>query len=198
MNSLENIRLILVSKSPRRCELLGRIGIPFETFSPEIDESCSLSASEAVKVLSRLKAQATVPSFMDAFIIAADTLVSLNGEALGKPSCPDDAVRMIRSLYGQTHQVFTGVTVISPSGQAYTAADHTDVTFCDIPEEEIISYVRTGEPLDKAGSYALQGGAAVWITRIEGCDTSVIGLPLYLVRQLLIRAGYPFSAVRTN
>ena len=191
-------RLILASRSPRRCELLGRLGFPFETVVSDLDETCSLPVDKAVQELSRRKAAAVAEKVPHAFIVAADTLVSIGSHTLGKPSGPEDAVRMLTLLSGQTHQVFTGVTVISPSGQAYTAADHTDVTFCDIPEEEIISYVRTGEPLDKAGSYALQGGAAVWITRIEGCDTSVIGLPLYLVRQLLIRAGYPFSAVRTN
>ena len=198
MNSSECFRLILASKSPRRCELLSRLGIPFETFSPEADESCGLPASEAVEVLSRRKALTTVSSFPDAFILAADTLVSLNGKVLGKPSGFDDAACMLRSLSGKTHQVFTGVTVISPAGEAYTASDRTDVTFCDIPEEEIVAYIETEEPIDKAGSYALQGRAAVWITRIEGSDTSVIGLPLYLVRQLLIRAGYPVTAFQAH
>ena len=195
MNAPECNRLILASKSPRRCELLARFGIPFETCAPDVDEACDLSAADAVELLSRRKALAAVPWFPDAFILAADTLVSLNGEALGKPAGPDEAFRMLRLLSGHTHQVFTGVTVVSPSGKALTASDRTDVTFCDIPDGEIRSYVRSGEPLDKAGSYGLQGHAALWVTRIEGSDTSVIGLPLYLVRQLLIRAGYPFPRV---
>lgn len=103
---------------------------------------------------------------------------------------------MLSRLSGRTHQVFTGVTIIPPSGEVFTASDRTDVTFCEIPGEEIRSYVATGDPLDKAGSYALQGRAALWVTRIEGCDTSVIGLPLYLVRRLLLRAGYPLTAAQ--
>jgi len=182
MSLTECGKLILASKSPRRCELLSRIGIPFETFSPDVDEACDLPAAEAVEVLSRRKAFATASTFRNVFILAADTLVSLNGEALGKPSGPEDAARMLRRLSGNTHQVFTGVTVIAPSGESFTDSDRTDVTFCDIPEEEIVSYVASGDPLDKAGSYALQGRAAVWITRLSGSDTSVIGLPLYLVR----------------
>jgi septum formation protein len=193
---MECRKLVLASKSPRRCELLTRFGIPFETFAPEVDESCSLPAGEAVEILSRRKALATASRFGDAFILAADTLVSLNGKTLGKPSGPEEASRMLSRLSGQTHQVFTGVTVIPPSGYVFTASDRTDVTFCDIPDEEILSYVATGDPLDKAGSYALQGRAALWVTRIEGCDTSVIGLPLYLVRRLLIRAGYPLAAAQ--
>ena len=184
-------RLVLASQSPRRCELLRRTGIPFETFVPDVDESCDLAPGEAVRVLSRRKALAAAALFPDAFILGSDTLVSLDGAALGKPSGPADAARMLRLLSGNTHQVFTGVTVVSPSGQVLTGADCTDVTFTVIPEEEILSYVASGEPLDKAGSYALQGRASLWVTHLDGSDTSVIGLPLYLVRQLLSEAGFP-------
>ena len=194
----EQARLILASRSPRRSELMARFGIPFETFSLEVDESCGLSACEAVEVLSRRKALAAFSAFPDAFILAADTLVSLEGEVLGKPSGPDEAARMLRSLSGRVHQVFTGVTVMSPSGRVFALSDRTDVTFCPVPEEEILAYVNSGEPLDKAGSYALQGRAALWVTRIEGSDTSVIGLPLYLVRRLLILAGYPLAAAQSG
>ena len=197
MRSLQCKRLILASESPRRCELLARFGIPSETCAPDIDETCELSAADAVEFLSRRKALAAVSSFPDAFILAADTLVCLEGEALGKPSDAEEARCMLRRLSGRTHQVYTGVTVISPSGDSFTASDRTDVTFCAIPEAEIRSYVSSGEPLDKAGSYGLQGRAALWIIRIEGSDTSVIGLPLYLVRRLLIRAGYPLESAQT-
>ncbi len=198
MASGERIRLILASGSPRRRELLARFGIPFETFVPDADESCDLPAAEAVPVLSRRKALATASVFPGAFILAADTLVSLDGVSLGKPSSPGEAVRMLENLSGRTHQVYTGVTVISPAGEVFTASDCTDVTFCAVPEDEILAYVQSGEPLDKAGSYALQGRAALWVTRLSGCDTSVIGLPLYLVRRLLLRAGYPLAAVQGN
>ena len=99
---------------------------------------------------------------------------------------------MLRLLSGRTHQVFTGVTVVSPSGDLFTEADRSDVTFCPVPEEEILSYVRSGEPMDKAGAYAIQGRASLWISHVEGSFSSVIGLPLFLVRSLLLQSGWTF------
>ena len=185
-------RLVLASRSPRRSELLHRLGLSFETDDPDVDETCSLPAAEAVKVLSARKASASAAVHPGCWILAADTLVSCDGQALGKPADGQDACRMLRTLSGRTHQVFTGVTVISPSGEIISGVDSTDVTFDSVPEEEILSYVRSGEPMDKAGAYALQGRAGMWISRLDGSDTSVIGLPLCLVRRLLIAAGYPF------
>ena len=101
---------------------------------------------------------------------------------------------MLHLLSGRTHQVYTGVTVISPSGDHMTGFDRTDVTFDSLDDGEIKAYVRSGEPMDKAGAYALQGRAGAWITRLDGSDTSVIGLPLYLVRRFLIRSGFPLNA----
>ncbi len=186
-------KLILASCSPRRSELLARTGIPFETVSPDVDETCSLPAERAVSVLSARKARAVGGLFPGRRIIAADTLVALDGRLLGKPADADDAVNMLQLLSGRTHQVFTGVSVLSPSGVIFTESDCTDVTFCAIPEDEILNYVRTGEPMDKAGAYALQGRASLWITRIEGNYSSVIGLPLYMVRRLLLRSGFSFD-----
>ena len=186
------IGLVLSSRSPRRCELLSRLGLLFETDAPDVDEHCELPADEAVCLLSLRKAAASASLHPGRYILGADTLVSLYGESLGKPKDPEDAARMLRSLSGQTHQVYTGVTVIDPSGKAYTDYDCTRVTFADLSEEEILSYVRTGEPMDKAGAYALQGRASLWISRVEGSFSSVIGLPLFLVRSLLLRSGYVF------
>ena len=183
--------LILASRSPRRCELLSRLGVSFETDAPDIDETCSLPVPEAVQELSRRKAAAAARIHPGCWILGADTLVSIHGHALGKPSDEYEAVKMLKMLSGSSHQVCTGVTVISPEGNSVTAMDSTDVTFDLITDEEIFSYVRSGEPMDKAGAYALQGRAASWISRLNGSDTSVIGLPLYLVRRLLIRAGFP-------
>ena len=183
--------LILASRSPRRCELLQRLGLPFETDHPDVDERCDLPAGDAVRFLSSRKAAASAASHPGRFVLAADTLVSLDGLSLGKPRNEADAVRMLQALSGKTHQVYTGVTVISPAGNSFTAVDRTDVTFAVLTEEEILSYVRSGEPMDKAGAYALQGRAGLWAEHLSGCDTSVIGLPLYLVRRLLIEAGYP-------
>ena len=187
-------KLILASCSPRRSELLTCAGIPFETVSPDVDESCDLPAGEAVSVLSARKASAVGALYPGRFVLAADTLVAVDGHPLGKPADTDEAVQMLRSLSGCTHQVYTGVSVLSPSGMMVSDTDESDVTFCPVPEEEILAYVRSGEPMDKAGAYALQGRASLWITRLEGSYSSVIGLPLFLVRSLLLRSGYSFSA----
>ena len=186
-------RLILASCSPRRSELLESAGIPFETVRPDVDESCSLPAEEAVAVLSARKAAAVGKMYPGRFILAADTLVAVDGRPLGKPGSAECAVHMLHILSGRTHQVFTGVSVLSPSGELFTETDRSDVTFCNIPEKEILSYVSTGEPMDKAGSYALQGRASLWITHLDGSASSVIGLPLARVRSLLLRSGYRFD-----
>ena len=186
--------LVLASRSPRRSELLRRLGLSFETDDPDVDESCSLPVGDAVRLLSRRKASASALSRPGCFIIAADTLVSFGGESLGKPKNTDDAIRMLHLLSGRTHQVYTGVTVISPDGSAFSDVDCTNVTFAVLSDEEIRSYVYSGEPLDKAGAYALQGRAGLWVEHLDGSDTSVIGLPLYLVRRLLLSAGYPLQA----
>ncbi len=184
-------RLILASRSPRRCELLSRMGLSFETDAPDVDEECDLPASEAVQLLSLRKASAAFLLHPDCFILGADTLVSIDGRSLGKPKDEAEAFRMLKSLSGRTHQVYTGVTVISPGGGNLTALDCTDVTFDSLEDDEIMACVLSGEPMDKAGAYALQGRAGAWITHLNGSDTSVIGLPLYLVRRLLIRSGFP-------
>ena len=183
--------LVLASQSPRRRELLAQAGLPFEVHVPQVDETCSLPAGEAVAELSRRKALACLPDFPGRFILASDTLVCLNGAALGKPRSEEEAVTMLRSLSGRSHDVFTGVTVISPGGRVITDVDGAEVSFCEIPDAEILAYVRSGEPMDKAGAYAVQGRAGLWITRLEGSVSAVIGLPLALVRQLLLKAGYP-------
>ena len=183
--------LILASRSPRRCELLSRLDLSFETDAPDVDEKCSLAAPEAVQELSFRKASAAAGFHPGCWILGADTLVSFNGRSLGKPKSESEAFEMLKMLSGQTHQVCTGVTVISPDGNSLTAVDCTDVTFDLITDEEILSYIQSGEPMDKAGAYALQGRAGTWVSKLNGSDTSVIGLPLYLVRRLLIRAGFP-------
>ena len=183
--------LILASRSPRRCELLSRLGLSFQAVAYDVDERTDLPISDAVRLLSFRKASAAVPFHPNCYIIGADTLVSLDGRSLGKPGDSHEAFHMLQMLSGRMHQVFTGVTVISPHGEAFTEADCTEVTFDRIPDEEIQSYIFSGEPMDKAGAYALQGRAGAWVTHLNGSDSSVIGLPLYLVRRLLIRSGFP-------
>ena len=126
--------LILASRSPRRCELLQRLGLPFETDHPDVDERCDLPAGDAVRFLSSRKAAASAASHTGRFVLAADTLVSLDGLSLGKPRNEADAVHMLQALSGKTHQVYTGVTVISPAGKSFTAVDRTDVNFAVLTE----------------------------------------------------------------
>ena len=187
-------KLILASCSPRRSELLTLAGIPFETCVSDVDESCDLPAEQAVASLSVRKAEAVAVLRPGRYVLAADTLVALDGQKFGKPHDPEDAERMLRCLSGRTHQVYTGVSVIAPSGEICTGTDRSDVTFCRVPEEEILDYIRTGEPMDKAGAYAIQGRASLWISHVEGSFSSVIGLPLFLVRKLLLQSGYRLTS----
>lgn len=171
---------------------MKRTGIPFEVYAAEVDETCFLPAEKAVCEISLRKAREAARVFPGSYILSADTLVSVDGFTLGKPRDSGHAEEMLCMLSGRQHQVSTGVTVITPSGRAFTDFDRTDVFFSEIPLEEIRTYVASGEPMDKAGGYGLQGRAGLWVRRIEGCDSSVIGLPLYLVRSLLIESGFPF------
>ena len=190
MNPESSETIILASASPRRSELLTLAGIPFEVFIAAVEEKRGLPAPDEVRINAELKAKAVAARFPGRFVLAADTLVELDGTVLGKPSGPEDAFRMLKSLSGHTHHVLTGVTVISPEGAVFTDVDCSSVTFDPVPDAELEAYVRSGEPLDKAGAYAVQGKAALWIRRLEGCWSSVVGLPLYMVRSLLIRSGY--------
>ena len=185
-------KLVLASCSPRRSELLTLAGISFESAVSDVDESCALPVELAVRELSARKAKAVAVHFPGRYVLGADTLVALDGKKLGKPHDEKEAESMLRLLSGRTHQLFTGVTVVSPSGAVFTDADRSDVTFCSVPEEEILSYVRSGEPMDKAGAYAIQGRASLWISHVEGSFSSVIGLPLFLVRSLLLQSGWTF------
>ena len=191
MDPVHSETIILASASPRRSELLSAAGISFEVQVVPVDELRGLPAPEEVRANAERKALAAANCFPGRFILSADTLVELDGSALGKPSSPEEAFAMLKRLSGRTHHVYTGVTVISPSGCVLTDADCSSVTFDPIPDAEITAYIRTGEPMDKAGAYAVQGKAALWIRRLEGCWSSVVGLPLYLVRSLLLRAGFP-------
>lgn len=181
--------LILASASPRRRELMERTGLTFLIDAPDVDESCTLGAKAAVAELSRRKALAAGEKHPGEIILAADTLVALEDKPLGKPVDAEDACRMLRMLSGREHQVYTGVTCISCDGHIYTGVDASTVHFEKITDEMIRRYVATGEPLDKAGAYALQGGAALFISHVEGSPSGIIGLPLALTAQLLRKCG---------
>ncbi len=186
---MDDAALILASGSPRRRELLALMGVPFTVDATEVDETCSLPAREAVEELSRRKALAGAKAHPGRVVLAADTLVAADGLPLGKPRDEQDAARMLRMLSGRWHQVFTGVCVVSGAGEAFSGVDGTDVRFSPMTEEEISAYIATGEPMDKAGAYALQGVGGLWVEEIRGSVSCVIGLPLVLTRRLLLRCG---------
>ena len=170
--------LILASQSPRRKELLGLFHIPFTVRVADIDEAMDLGKPpfDEVARVSRLKALA-VEAEEDDVVIAADTIVVCDGKTLGKPRDEADAKRMLTLLSGRDHQVMTGVTV--RSGQnSRTFTEVTDIHFRDLTDKEIHAYVATGEPMDKAGSYGIQGGAALFCSRMVGDYYNVMGLPV--------------------
>lgn len=185
----ERPALILASASPRRRELLALTGLPFTVDAPEVDETCDLPPREAVAEISRRKALAGAAAHPGCVVLAADTLVAVDDAPLGKPRDHADAARMLRLLSGRWHQVHTGVSVVSVDGALHSEVDATDVRFADMPEEAILRYIATGEPADKAGAYAVQGIAGLWIEELRGSHTNVIGLPLALTRRLLEACG---------
>lgn len=186
---MDEIQLILASASPRRKELLSLTGIPFDIDAPQVDEACSLPAREAVLEISRRKAQAVAALHPGKAILASDTLVAVDDMPLGKPKDEADAARMLRLLSGRWHQVYTGVCVLSETGRMFQGEDATSVRFSPMTDEEIRAYIRTGEPMDKAGAYAVQGVAGLWVEEIRGSVSNVIGLPLTLTRRLLQQCG---------
>lgn len=184
-----SVQLILASGSPRRRELLGLTGIDFTIDVPEVDETCNLPAREAVAELCVRKARAAYAMHPGCIVLAADTLVSIDDIPLGKPADEADAFRMLASLRGRWHQVYTGVAVISADGTLHQGVDGSDVHFVHMTDDEIRRYIATGEPMDKAGAYALQGAAGLWIDQVRGSFSGVIGLPMELTRQLLNQCG---------
>ena len=178
--------LILASASPRRRELLQQIGLAFTVAAADIDET-PLAGEDHASYTLRLadeKARAVLALHPDAVVIGADTTVVVNGELLGKPRDAKDAARMLRLLRARGHDVTTGLAVLTRD-QTQTATETTEVFFSDMTDGEIAAYVATGEPMDKAGAYAIQGCAAQWIPRIAGEYSNVVGLPLARLAELL-------------
>lgn len=182
--------LILASQSPRRRELLTRAGIPHTVEVPAIEERRGEEEAPAryVARLAREKALA-IPAGPEAWVLAADTTVALEEHVLEKPEHAEDAARMLRLLSGRVHEVLTGVC-LRRGYQLWERVEVTRVTFDRLSEEEIWGYARSGEPLDKAGGYGIQGLASKFIPRIEGCYFNVVGLPVACVYGLLREAGY--------
>jgi septum formation protein len=182
--------LILASASPRRIELLRQLGAPFAV-RPSGAEEMPRRGEDGVAFARRAardKAEAVAAANPRAWVIGADTVVLLDGEILGKPRDESDARRMLRSLSGRRHRVVTAVALVAPGGVACEElAIETAVEFHILAEAEIDAYVATGEPSDKAGAYAIQGGAQAFVRAVEGSLTNVVGLPLEEVRALFLR-----------
>jgi septum formation protein len=182
--------LVLASASPRRQELLRNADIPFEVQPTQVAEDPlpGEGAKECAERLAREKALAVARQRPQDVVLGADTVVVIDGQILGKPVDADDAARMLRMLSGREHQVITGVCLVL-SGQWSVASEATTVTMSEISDEEIAGYIASGEPMDKAGAYAIQGIAARWIPRIDGDYSNVVGLPVALVWRMLRQAG---------
>ena len=179
------MQLILASQSPRRKELLGLFHLPFTIRVADIDEAMDPQkpACQEVARVSREKALA-VPREREDVVIAADTIVVCNGQVLGKPRDEDDAYRMLRLLSGRDHQVMTGMSVLRGNNEL-THTEITDIHFRPLSDKEIWAYIRTGEPMDKAGSYGIQGGAALFAEKMAGDYYNVMGLPVCRLGQML-------------
>lgn len=179
--------IILASASPRRREILTTLGIPHRIVVSDADEAlpAGLTPAEAVEMLAARKAAAVAPLVpADAVILAADTVVAVDGDILGKPRDAADAAAMLRQLSGRAHTVYTGVAV-RRGAHALTAHEATEVRFAPLSEAEIAAYIATGEPADKAGAYAIQGRAARFIEGITGDYFNVVGLPAHRVCVML-------------
>ena len=188
------MKLILASASPRRAELLRDAGMPFIVISSAVDETPFPGEPPQDHVLRLANAKAELVAARaigPAIVIAADTIVLLEGHILGKPRSSDDARHMLEKLSGRTHSVLTGVALIRlPDAESRTFVETTQVHFARLSSEEISRYLATGEPHDKAGAYAIQGRAGRYILRIEGCFFNVVGLPLARLQHALTELGW--------
>jgi len=188
------MKLILASSSPRRAEILHSAAIPFTVISSAVDESPIPGESPQDLVLRLAEAKADLAAARavgPAIVLAADTVVTIEGRILGKPHSSDDAHRTLEQLSGRTHSVVTGVALIRlPDAERRVFVESTLVHFAQLSNEEILRYLATDEPFDKAGSYAIQGRAGRYIPRIEGCYFNVVGLPLARVTQALAELGW--------
>ncbi len=182
----QKYKVILASASPRRKEILAKTGIDFEVQVSDCDENIDeKEPDKLVMKLSELKARDVASKNPDAIIIGSDTVVAHKGHLMGKPADRAEAISMIKSFAGDIHQVYTGVTIIIPNEKTYTYNVCTDVHVLPMTDEEIERYVDTGEPMDKAGAYAIQGLFAPFISKIDGDYYNVVGLPISSVYAIL-------------
>ena len=185
------MEIVLASNSPRRKELLGQIGLKdFKVSAPNVDESVEegLSPAQIVEELSQRKARAAKRAGPRDIIIAADTVVALDGTVLGKPRDQEDAFAMLSALSGREHHVYTGVTVLQGE-RSVTEHEETAVAFRALEPDEIRGYIATGEPMDKAGAYGIQGLGALLVSGIRGDYCNVVGLPVFRLGRILGQFG---------
>ena len=189
MPEKETRRVVLASGSPRRRELLGNLGVEFEVVvSGEAEDSHETDPARLALELAQLKARSVAALRPDAVVIAADTVVALGDTLLAKPADEAENAAFIRQQAGRTQQVYTGVCVLSPAGEE-SGVERTDVTFRPLTDNEVRFYARSGEGLDKAGGYGIQGVGMGLIERVEGDYSNIVGFPLGLVLRLLRGAG---------
>ncbi len=189
--------LVLASGSPRRRELLAALGIPFTVVVSNEPEPLleGIAPREQSVQLALRKARAVAATTSDGWVLGADTIVVLDGEILGKPADPKDAVAMLHRLRGRDHEVYTGLALVNAAtGEEHTTSVAADVTMRDATDAEIAAYVATGEPLDKAGAYGIQGLGGALVAAYEGCFNTIVGLPLCGVAAVLREASVALPA----
>ena len=194
-----NLPVVLASASPRRIELLKEVFEEFDVIPADLDEQALTVEDpfETAQGLAKAKAEKIAALRPEALVIGADTVVALDGVQFGKPTGRNEAIRMICLLSGKTHSVITGVCVIR-HGKAVCFAGESRVTFRELSLPEIEAYAATGEPMDKAGAYAIQGGAKSFVARLDGSITNVVGLPLERLLQTLSNWAIPVNRERTR
>ena len=179
---MKDMHVILASGSPRRRALLDMVGISCEVCIPDIEENTDKTVpSEIVKDLSLQKALSVAPKYPGQAVLAADTIVEIDGRILGKPKTEDEAFSMLRMLSGRTHSVYTGVALIFPDGSRDSFYSETRVTMFDNSDDLIRDYISTGEPMDKAGAYGIQGTGAYLVEKVDGDYGTIVGLPVSIV-----------------
>jgi len=185
----DNCRIILASASPRRRELLARLIPKFDIVCADIDESvpCGILPREACRQLAVMKAEAVYKAYPEALVIAADTVVEKDGHLLGKPADKAQAFEMLKALSGSAHMVHTGLCVRF-NGKCLSCTESTQVFFDTLSDDEINSYIASGEPLDKAGAYGIQGKGGCFVKKVDGCFYNVVGLPLNRLKNMLASA----------
>ena len=192
------MRLVLASGSPRRRELMEQLGLDFDVVATDVDETRFPDEPPAAYVERVARSKAAAVAGDDLIVVAADTTVVHDGRVMGKPGHPEEARAMLRRIEGDGHEVFTGLAIGSWDGGPHLRSfvDVAEVTMLSMTEEEIVWYVDTGEPLDKAGAYALQGLGGMFVNRVVGSPFTVIGLPIHLLPRLVSASGADLTAFR--